>query len=552
MLRIVAVLLAITATSCDVSSPLDRNIVGDLDKERVFTDMNLTYEFVNNIYSVRTDGYTQPVGAAMLASATDDAYYSNQSGVVHFMNNDSWSSTFNPADIWDEMYEGIRKTNLFFENSDQMVLEEGGYPVRHGEETGQDGGLITAEQLRSRLTGEVHFLRAFFYFQLLKRYGGVPLYTQTFDLGESIDATRASAEETVSFIIDDLDQAINTLPMNYDHYTANRGRATTPMAMALKAQVLLWAASPLHNPSGDTQKWVDAAEAAKAVMDLGVYELDSDYKSVFVRNLDSPEIIFSLRSGPTNVIEQAHTPVGYESGGGGINPTQDLVDAYEMANGESFDWDNPTHAADPYANRDPRFYTSILHNGAQWRDRAVETYVGGQDGEGVQNATLTGYYMGKFLDPDLDLLRNQTSVKNWVILRYAEILLGYAEAQNEAVGPDQSVYDAVNAVRSRVGMPDLPTGLSQEQMRQRIRHERRIEFAFEGQRFFDVRRWDIGTDTFDGPIRGVRITEEGEGNYNYNIIELQNRVYTEKMNLFPIPQSEINNTDGVLTQNPGW
>lgn len=541
---------------------LDRPVVSDVDEERVFTDYNLTYQFVNDLYSYRIDEYRGAntngavgtvsfMGAGMLASATDDAKYSELSSPVNFLNSGNWTPSYNPANIWADMFSAVRKANLFFENVDRMILENYGEPIRDGSEQDANGNLITAAQLKSRLTGEVHFLRAYYYYELIKRYGGVPIIDKTYELGEEVNSTRASFEACVNFILEDLENARPLLPENYNYYQANRGRATKPMVDAFKAQVLMLAASPLHNTSNDLDKWQAAADAYKEVMESGAYSLNNNYDRAFVRNVNSPESIFEIVYYNRNDVERNHTPVGYEGGGGGINPTQELVDAYEMADGSTFDWNNPAHAEAPFENRDPRFYLSILYNGAQWRGRAVESFVGGLDGEGINGATLTGYYMRKFLDPEVDLLRGQTSAKNWVILRYAEILLGYAEAQNEAVGPDESVYESINMVRDRAGMPELPEGLSQAEMRERIRQERRIEFALEGQRFFDVRRWKVAEEAFDGPIHGLRITRSGE-EFDYQLIEVEERVFTDKMYLFPIPQSEINNTNGKLEQNPNW
>ncbi|MFD2036944.1 RagB/SusD family nutrient uptake outer membrane protein [Belliella marina] len=557
-----AVAAAVLMLSCD--SYLDREIVSDVNRERVFSDYQQTYRFVNQIYGYRIDGYSGRMklesvaslnrslfGPGMLASASDDAKYSDLSSPINFLANGNWSAVYNPANIWKDSYAAIRATNLFLEESHRMVTSRYELSIRDGNELNESGNLITAEELKNRMTGEVLFLRAYFYYELLRRYGPTPLIDRTYELDEEVPSDRPSFDAHLAFILNDLEQAMTLLPNNYNHYASNRGRATRPMAMAYKAQALLLAASPYFNPSNDSEKWRKAAEAYKAVIDVNAYQLNPSYDRVFVRNLNSVESIHEIINSNRNDIERNHTPVGYEGGSGGINPTQELVDAYEMADGSKFDWSNPDHASNPFRDRDPRFYLSILYNGATWRERPVESYVGGRDGQGVNNATLTGYYFRKFLDPDVDLLRNQTSTKNHLLLRYAEVLLGYAEAQNEYEGPDASVYEAVNRIRSRAGMPALEPGLSQAEMRMKIRNERRVEFAFEGQRFFDVRRWNIATDVFNSPITGLRITQNG-GGFQYERIAAENRVFTPNMYLFPIPQNEINSTGGSLQQNPGW
>jgi hypothetical protein len=236
-----------------------------------------------------------------------------------------------------------------------------------------------------------------------------------------------------------------------------------------------------------------------------------------------------------------------------------MVDAYEMKNGTAPFLPNgsvnPASGYDPqkpYENRDPRFYASILYNGAMWQGRAVESFVGGKDGIGIGEhiRSQTGYFLKKFLDESLVVNGPQRRAATWVLFRKGILMLDFAESRNEASGPDSEVYDAVNAVRARAGMPKLAGNLSKEEMRASIRHERRIEAAFEDTRFWDVRRWKAGVQLLGKPIHGMRISRVGN-TLVYEKVQIKNRVFDDRRHLFPLPQSEINKNNN-LVQNPGW
>jgi hypothetical protein len=337
------------------------------------------------------------------------------------------------------------------------------------------------------------------------------------------------------------------------------GRATKGAALLLKSRVLLYAASLLHNPDNKPEKWQRAADAAKAVMDLGVYRLDDNYKTLF-HTRNSPEVIFQstinqIYKVVANDWVRQTEPPSQGGGWGNLQPLQNIVDEYEMMNGKMIT--DPSSGYDPnnpYVNRDPRFQQSIIYNGRKWGNGTIYTYVGsGVDGLNYNTAsTQTGYYVAKLLDSNATLITSYKGGSHyWVFMRYAEALLNYAEAQNEVLAaPDASVYNAINQIRSRtnVGMPPLPAGLSKDDMRQRIRHERRVELAFEAQRFWDIRRWRIGTH--ETTAWGMRITKTGT-TYKYEKFVVENRVYQPAFDLFPIPQTEIDK-DQALQQNTGY
>jgi hypothetical protein len=330
--------------------------------------------------------------------------------------------------------------------------------------------------------------------------------------------------------------------------------------MALKARTLLYAASPLQNTSGEQSKWIAAATASKSIIDSAFYTLDGNFANV-INSLTTPELIFERRQGPTNSFERANFPIGYEGGNTGTCPTQNLVDAFEMqATGLGIDEAGSGYdPSDPYAGRDPRLNHTVLINGSIWKGDTLEIWNGGLNGPPVRYATKTGYYLKKYLIEAVSLSPSNPSTRDhtWVLFRYGEVLLNYAEAMNEAYGPEamgsgsltMTALEAVNMIRARAGMPDFPTGLSQSEFREKLRNERRVELAFEDHRFWDIRRWKIGNTTTG--IYGVDIEKDALDVLSFTPKTVETRVWDDKMYLYPIPQSEIY-INSSLTQNSGW
>jgi starch-binding outer membrane protein, SusD/RagB family len=506
--------------------PLDK--LSDAD---VWNDLKLSELYINNIYVDLPSGFDR--GWYMLASATDEAENSYDWPDSEILNaGDYTPSSYPLSGTWASSYSAIRKCNFALGRIDVVPGDEA---------------------MRNRQKGELLTLRAFFYAELVKFYGGVPIIETAAGIENigniaSLQVSRNSYDECVDFIEKDLINAAQLLPDSYSG--AEFGRITKGTALALKARVLLYA-----------ERWQAAAAAAKEVMDLGVHSLHPDYQELFLAaGNNSNEIILSKRFKQEKVVHYAdlfNNSPGQNSGWGGTCPTQNFVDQYEMSNGKPItDATSGYDENNPYENRDPRFYQSILFDGAEWNGREMETRVKGADGiEGGPNQdngdyTPTGYYLKKFMDESfIPLIQDKGSYNNWILIRYAEVLLNYAEAQNEDVGPDASVYDAVNQVRARAGMPDLPGGLTREQMRERIQNERTIELAFEEHRFWDVRRWGMGEAIFNGPVYGYRIPEDGSLPGERFVIE--ERTFTQKHYLFPIPQAERDRNPN-LEQNDLW
>jgi starch-binding outer membrane protein, SusD/RagB family len=314
----------------------------------------------------------------------------------------------------------------------------------------------------------------------------------------------------------------------------------------------------LFKANGTTATWEDAAAAAHDVIALNQYSLNAAYAALFgASNSTLKEVIFKRRYGSINWLESNQFPVSFVgSNGFSLTPTQNFVDQFEVisANGsENFDWNNPAHAAKPYDNRDPRLSATVVYNGMKFKTSTIETFTGGNDGLPRQNATKTGYYLLKWVNPTVDLVNATTTNHAWCYFRYADILLSYAEAMYNAYGPESdpknygmTAIQAFNLVRKRAKVPELAAN---ELNQARIERERTVELGFEDQRFWDVRRWGKGTEYFNAPVKRVVITKDAS-TLNYEVKELENRVYSEKMNWYPIPQSEITKTGWA--QNPLW
>lgn len=543
---------------------LDREVVTSLSKEKV----SRSYDFVS--FSVASVYYELPEGffavdGAMMASASDEAEHTLETSAIQKFNVGAWNAYDNPDDVWEKYYRAVRKSNQVLSIADSVNLDI--YKLDPDPASQIVYKLRLAEITRWK--NEVRLLKAYFYFELVKRYGGVPIIDSLFTLGDNFDQiNRNTLAECIQYIVDECDSTANVLPLK--SAAKDMGRVTKGTAFALKSRVLLYAASELFNdpswasgyanpeyislPSGDrSARWKAAADAAKSLIDLpgSGYTLSNDYPSLF-KTFNNSELILVHRAAASNEFEIASYPVGFDYGRGGTTPSQNLVDAYEMADGSKFDWDNPAHSADPYANRDPRLGYSIITNYAMFKDRHIECFAGGKDGKGIPLATKTGYYLKKYVNEDIDLLTGTNSVHSWIIFRLAEIYLNCAEALNEYNPGDPDIFSYLNMVRQRPGvnMPEISSGLSQSEMREKIRNERRIELAFEDHRLWDLRRWMQASDKLSKPLKGVQITPVTDSTFNYNVINVENRSYENKMYFYPIPQTEI-----VLTgwpQNPLW
>jgi starch-binding outer membrane protein, SusD/RagB family len=515
---------------------------------------------VNNIYNKFEQDYDF-VSNSFIESATDDAFHSLISSPVHHFVNNAWGPTNIPYNIWKDRYEGIRKANYILTNIDAPVVDGESIPTPF---TGDN----IAE--KERFKGEAYFLRGLLYFDIAKCWGGGfivndAVYTLS-DINEAVDLKQVRFAEIAAYIVEQCDRAIALLPSVYSGtLVGSRGRATKEAAVALKARVLLYLASPLYNESSNTALWANAANAAKAAIDDTNYGLfkgnsvDNTYYNIF-RVPYVKEVIFASKVTTVNSLESRNFPPGLQ-GNSYTQPSEDLVKAFPMANGKMIT--DPTAGYDPskpYLSRDPRFYSFILYNGATFKGTVIETFTGGKDGPDVSlTSTKTGYYLKKLLSANVDLVENKSDKINTVLFRFTELLLNYAEAMNEAYGPEVdpggknfTALAAINQIRSRVNTGQVPTGLSKADFRELVKNERRIELCFEGHRFFDVRRWKEGEKYLGKPLNGVKVTKNSDGTFSYSNEIVQQRSFRPAMYHFPFPYSEIVKFNGSLTQNTGW
>lgn len=558
--------LVLSLVSCE--EYLNRELSTDLTYTEVTTSYTYSRSRVASIYSDLQLGLLY-VDGAMMASACDEAEHTLETSAVQKFNIGSWNAYSNPNNVWSAYYKGIRKANQFLVSADSINLDL----YKYDPLPAQQAVYVSRLAEIKRWKYEVRYLRAFFYFELVKRYGGVPLLTEASSIKDDYsNIKRNTLDECIQFIKSECDSAASTLPLTYA--ATDLGRATKGASLALKSRVLLYAASDLFNtPSwaggytnpelisltGDRQtRWLAAADASKAVIDLAGtgYTLGTNYSSLFsATTFSNTEVIFCRRSNATNTFERASYSVGYDLGQSGTTPSQNLVDAYEMkTTGKPIT--DPTSGYDPlnpYLNRDPRMGMTIITNNSTWKSRPIECWIGGRDGKGIANATRTGYYLKKYVNEGLNLITGTTSVHSWIYFRLPEMYLNYAEALNECSPGNANIKTYVDKVRQRngVAMPVLPSGLSQDEMRDRIRNERRIEFAFEDHRFWDLRRWMITPSVLSTPLKGMQITRNEDATFSYQVVDVENRVFESKMYLYPIPQNEIF-ISKALIQNPLW
>jgi hypothetical protein len=516
---------------------LDLKPLDAISQDDVFSDEKLLTDYINACYNAIPDPF-------MTRDFTDGK---SDNGYNTF-NDRAWTFTRgqvtpdNGEDVtggaWADGYSYIRKINIFFDEIEASPVDT---------------------KIKERLTGEMKFLRAFIYARLIWYYGGVPIIEEVFDINSSYSVKRNTYEEVVQYIVDDLDVAAPLLLPSYDG--DNTGRATKGAVLALKSRVLLYAASELNNPSHDLNKWQEAANAAKEVIDLNQYSLNVDYAGTFY-DLTSETIWgrqFTKSKG--HYINFALNPNGYY-GGGWFVPAQSLVDAYETKEGFPVLLDdgtvNPASGYDPqnpYIDRDPRFYATILYNGLLWKGREVETFEGGKDtNQGVTpwNASLTGYNLRKWLREGDQINELEVVTNPYSFFRLAEIYLNYAEALIELTGHDDEAKFYINEVRARAGMPDITEAGTA--LMKRYRNERRVELAFENHRFFDLLRWKIADQILTSHAMGVRITKNTDNSliYEYDRIAEERNFIWPKQYLIPIPRSEITKSNGSLVQNPGY
>lgn len=551
--------------------PLGQQMSIDLIFDKNDSAGQYAIEFLTNTYNDALFSGHNRLSGDYMDAASDDAIssYTGLSDVEKIATGAYSATAVNSDDNWSKSYIAIRSATIFIVNIDRVPLLE---------------KLSDGRPARSAYKAEARFLRAWTYFELVRRYGGVPITGDSvYQLTDNITLPRQSFETCINYIVSELDAAADSLRGEEQVNSTNYGRITKGAALALKAKVLLYAASPLFNggniddgnvltgyTSYDKNRWKLAADAAQAVMNLGTYALMPNYTDVFTTQAEpignNTETIFWRQNGTGTSVETTNGPVGYTSAGGSgrTSPTQNLVDAFPTIDGlQITDPNSGYNEDDPYANRDPRLKATIFYNGYSWLNRYVQTYDGGLDKPGgTIQQTKTGYYMRKFMGSFENVQGSpvySNTIHDWIFLRYAEVLLDYAEAANEYAGPGDDVYNVLYALRKRAGIAPgdnntygLKQGMSQDEMREAIRNERRIEMAFEEDRYWDVKRWKIAEQVYADPLQGMDIQQTGNGQLYFNKISvLTPHFVAPKMYLYPIPYSEVVK-NANMKQNPGW
>jgi starch-binding outer membrane protein, SusD/RagB family len=496
------------------------------------------------------------------ANATDEAENSNPQASVQYLNSGNYQANGMTDAVWNKYYRAIYKVNLFLESTKTTTYSTFDPATRN----------LKLERLEY-YKSEARFLRALFYYELIKHYGGVVLIGDNVvqsinDLdGAAFKNGRSTFTESANYVINECNHIINNQLLPLLDEGADQGRPNGTAAKALKCKTLLLLTSPVYNgqitEGSDTQRnyWKQVAEVAQDIAFDRIFSFGPYNKF----DGTSSEIILGYRQKNVNFLERVNFPIGAEGVNtiGSTNPTQNLVDAFRMLNGKKIDAsDSGYDPTNPYVNRDKRLLQTVIVNGSNWNERNVESRIveifkGGRDGMDRDYGTKTGYYLRKYLNPALDLRQGQGSNREWPVFRFADIVLIWAEAVNELYGPStlgESYLTATTILNQTIvrhgGLPEIPlSGVTKEELRDRIREERFIELSFEGQRAWDLRRWGVAKEVLNQPVYKIDITRSPDGSYNYQKQLLEKRYFEERMNLYPIPLRDVSNG---LTQNSGW
>ena len=539
-----------------------------LDKDYITATFSNVGGFLTQAYNTLQYDFGNYSSGAMLASASDESVYSIMGNAIEDFYNGGWSASNPHSSMWTNMYSGISTCNTYLREMTDIDFSE----------------LILNTDYKQQLYRYEHYpyevraLRAYFYFCLVRQYGDVPIVDENLSVEEINSLSRTSSDEVFKFIISECNDVQDKIIEDYTDLgdyalgSIETGRADKLFVLAVKAQAALYWASPLFNPSNDTERWYNAAKYYKelvAACEARGMELTENYADTWATlNYSTPaitkEIVFARRVGSNHTVETYNYPVGIENGTGGNCPTQNLVDAYDMLNGKAIDEaDSGYDENNPYANRDPRLALSIAVNGDVWPTVLklnLETFTGGTNGQPLTGATTTGYYLKKLCHGAIDISSTSKYANDYhtyVLYRMGGIYLDYAEAVFKYLGGADktssefpvSAAELASKTRVRAGMPAFDAGLSNDAFWTKYKNERMVELAFENHRFYDVRRWKEA-DKYFTTITSMEITKNSDGSFSYKRVN-SSRQWNDKMYLFPIPQSERQKNPN-LSQNTGW
>lgn len=517
--------------------------------------------FMTRIYNDLDTDFGNYSGA-MLSSATDESVYSHPGNAIEDFYNGALSPTNSKNSVWTTAWDGISYCNLVLDNFSNLTFPEYLLDVHYKEEMNQ----------YKNYSYEARWARAYFYFELVRQYKNIPLKTHHVSAEEANALPQVSSDSIFQFIDEECAAIKDSIVTDYTTIgyptQSETGRANKLAVMALRARAALYHASPLFNTENDNNLWIEAAKRCNEVITEARNEgksLAGNYTKMF--NSDSwkdadaqKEIIFGRRTAASNSFEKYNYPIGLENAGGGNCPTQNLVDAFEMTNGKAID--DPESGYDPqnpYANRDKRLSMIVARNGELWPNDTLKTYVGGANSSSVTYGTPTGYYLKKYINQSTIIKNTGASsfTHIWVTFRLGEFYLDYAEAALNATGSgyaapsglSMTAEQAINMVRKRAGQPNIEQGLSFADFKKKYENERFVELAFEGHRFFDLRRWQEAPQ-YLSTINKMTITKNSDGTLVYTPGVLETRNWKDAWYLFPLPQKDVLNCSYV--QNPGY
>lgn len=529
-------------------------------EENVYSYFNTTKQALTTVYSFLPQDFGV-IGGAMRDAASDDAEYGASGAVIQDFNTGNWSPTNTPDNAWN-LYNGVRAANAFMVQLETVDFSNYEYTVNYKK---------WIKQLDT-FNAEARVLRATYFFELARRYGDIAMPLEVIDIEADRTISKTAFKDVIDFIVKECDESAQVLPTSFNSsdFDGEVGRVTQGYAYALKSRALLYAASELNNPTQDVEKWKKSVDAAWKLIGLNLYELDP---AGVPNNSNSPEAVLMNRNGSSATFELNNFPIRFTQGSrtnlASANfPSQNLVDAFETINGYSViltenGWESEDpdfDANNPYNNRDPRFYRTVLADGMSFKGTTIDLKKGGADDIAVtEGGSPTGYFLQKYIIEGTSFVPGNIATfrHSWVIYRYAETLLTYAESMIYAFkNPNYtdatytlSALEALNMVRANAGMPAKETNDMNEFITM-LRNERRVEFAFEDHRFWDIRRWKIGGDT-QRELDGVRIREIN-GEKTYSRFTYERRQWKQAMERYPIPQEKLFVNPNLLPQNEGW
>lgn len=565
--------------------------------DRLETRSATLTNFANAYYAPMQYGF-ETIDGNLFAAASDEAVQTAPVSDVSYFNRGLISPNVNPlAYLYKNYYEGIRAAHFFID-----YAKDGEEFLALNRDTttmyNPDGSIYNTSNPRAYKRdvinlnwqrAEARIAEAYYYAELIKMYGGVPIIQEA-EGGNGL-YQQATYEEVVEHIVRLIDENKDKVCLDWRvmldetpenkiadvanwNFRDNTGRFDKTSALAIKARVLLYAASPRNNPDNDPAKWERAAEAAneliqtrKAIFEKGfgfgeggrvpqpyTMPVNRKYGDYFIKNNSTSDLesIFLIRKVNSSTPERLNYPVGTRGGNSGITPSHNLVDSYEYIGAQT---------ANPYVNRDPRMAATIVYNGCEWNGVTdFDQSPGGQFDQKTNGASKTGYYLRKFLAPNLNLVEGGSTDHLWPVFRYAEVLLNYAEAMNEAYGPDadpkgygMTARQALTEVRNSASTA-LPavTAAGKADFRKAVKHERRVELAFEDHRYWDLLRWLDAEDVLNKPIKGAVVRRNNLGGYQYSFTNVENRVFHKRNYYLPFTRKEVTNSNGAITQNPEY